>query len=169
LKAFQRYVARHLHAQKLGRFLTFSGPSFGHNLCFRCPNEQYEPILDIYVPRAFHWYKKTPQAIEFWPLQSPSEDLGLHWDSNSQNGTPLGCESSFPHTFSHSQEYVVQLSASLLARNLANPCFGREPKARVATICANIKWCSSTSSSFDFSMHSRSIDVTPSLVYFLAC
>jgi len=22
-------------------------PSFGHNLCFRCPNEQCEPILDI--------------------------------------------------------------------------------------------------------------------------
>jgi len=29
------------------------GPSFGHNLCFRCPNEQCEPILDIYAPRAF--------------------------------------------------------------------------------------------------------------------
>jgi hypothetical protein len=29
------------------------GPSFGHNLCLRCPNEQCEPILDIYVPKAF--------------------------------------------------------------------------------------------------------------------
>ncbi len=29
------------------------GPSFGHNLCFRCPNEQCEPILDIYAPKAF--------------------------------------------------------------------------------------------------------------------
>jgi hypothetical protein len=29
------------------------GPSFGHNLCFKCPNEQCEPILDIYVPRYF--------------------------------------------------------------------------------------------------------------------
>ncbi len=28
-------------------------PSFGHNLCFRCPNEQFEPILNIYIPRAF--------------------------------------------------------------------------------------------------------------------
>jgi hypothetical protein len=27
--------------------------SFGHNLCFRCPNEQCEPILNIYVLRAF--------------------------------------------------------------------------------------------------------------------
>jgi len=33
------------------------GPSFGHNLCFRCPNEPSEPILDIYVPRAFQRYK----------------------------------------------------------------------------------------------------------------
>jgi hypothetical protein len=32
--------------------LTLS-PSFGHNLCFRCLNEQCEPISDIYVPRAF--------------------------------------------------------------------------------------------------------------------
>jgi hypothetical protein len=25
------------------------GPSFAHNLCFRCPNGQCEPILDIYA------------------------------------------------------------------------------------------------------------------------
>jgi len=36
-----------------------SGPSFGHTLCFKCPNGRCETILDIYVPRAFHWYKKT--------------------------------------------------------------------------------------------------------------
>ncbi len=29
------------------------GPSFGHNMCFRCPNGSCEPISDIYVPRAF--------------------------------------------------------------------------------------------------------------------
>ncbi len=29
------------------------GPSFGHNLCFRYSNEQCDPILDIYVLRAF--------------------------------------------------------------------------------------------------------------------
>jgi len=28
-------------------------PSFDHNLCFRCPNGSYEPILDIYVSIAF--------------------------------------------------------------------------------------------------------------------
>jgi hypothetical protein len=28
-------------------------PSFGHNLCFKCPNGQCEPILNIYVSIAF--------------------------------------------------------------------------------------------------------------------
>jgi hypothetical protein len=65
------------------------GPSFGHNLCFRCPNEQCEPILDIYASRAFHWYKE-PQAIDIWPLKSVSEVLGVHRDSISQSGSCLG-------------------------------------------------------------------------------
>jgi hypothetical protein len=43
------------------------GPSFGHNLCFRCPNEQCEPILDIYVPRAFQWYKEHLNPMRFDP------------------------------------------------------------------------------------------------------
>ncbi len=62
LRAFQWYVACHLHARKMGRFPIFSGREsnyqldsrpFFHNLCFRCPNGSCEPILDIYVPRAF--------------------------------------------------------------------------------------------------------------------
>ncbi len=31
--------------------------SFGHNLYFNYPNGSWEPILDIYVSRAFQWYK----------------------------------------------------------------------------------------------------------------
>jgi len=27
--------------------------SFGHNLCFECPNGSCDPILDIYIPRVF--------------------------------------------------------------------------------------------------------------------
>jgi len=44
-----------------------SDPSFGHNLCFRCSNEQYEPILNIYVPRAFQWYKERHKQLSFDP------------------------------------------------------------------------------------------------------
>jgi hypothetical protein len=43
------------------------GPSFGHNLCFRCLNKQCEPILDIYVSRAFQWYKERHKPLSFVP------------------------------------------------------------------------------------------------------
>jgi len=33
-------------------------PSFGHNLCFRCPNGSCEPTLDIYISVVFQWYKE---------------------------------------------------------------------------------------------------------------
>ncbi len=73
-RAFQRYVAGH---QKLFNGMSHvvcsqvnwvnsqlflienqtdnltPDSSFGHNLCFRCSNEQCKPILNIYVPRAF--------------------------------------------------------------------------------------------------------------------
>jgi hypothetical protein len=77
------------------------GPSFGHNLCFKCPNEQCEPILDIYASRAFRWYKErhktlslTP-AIALWSFGSPP---GVHlpkWE------LLLECECSFLHIPSH--------------------------------------------------------------------
>jgi len=48
-----------------------SGLSFGHNLCFRCPNGQWKPILDISVPRAFQWYKKLLKPLSFDPCNHP--------------------------------------------------------------------------------------------------
>jgi len=42
-------------------------PSFGHNLCFRCPNGSCELILDICVSIAFQWYKELlePLGVDF--------------------------------------------------------------------------------------------------------
>jgi hypothetical protein len=57
------------------------GPSFSHNLCFRCPNEQCEPILDIYASRAFHWYKERDKPLRF----DPSNRSLKFWKST---GTP---------------------------------------------------------------------------------
>jgi hypothetical protein len=62
----------------------------------------------------------------FGPLQSLSEDLGIHRESNSQDGNSLGSVSVHSHTLAHSR-------TSLLTHTLASPCFGREPKARVTT------------------------------------
>jgi len=41
--------------------------SFGHNLCFRCPNGSCEPILDIYISIVFQWYKKLFELMGFDP------------------------------------------------------------------------------------------------------
>jgi hypothetical protein len=67
-------VLCHLHTRKLGRFLTFSGwesnysiPSFDHNLCYIYPNGSCEPILNIFVLRAFQWYKKLFNPMGFYP------------------------------------------------------------------------------------------------------
>jgi hypothetical protein len=38
--------------------------SFGHNLCFKCPNEQCKPILDN-ASIVFQWYKKKFEATNF--------------------------------------------------------------------------------------------------------
>ncbi len=54
------------------------GPSFGHNLCFRCPNEQCKPNFDIYVRRAFQWYKERQKPLHLAPKIALSKVLGVH-------------------------------------------------------------------------------------------
>jgi len=46
-------------------------PSFGHNLCFRCPNGSCKPTSNIYVPRAFQWYKEHFNLMSFDPCNRP--------------------------------------------------------------------------------------------------
>jgi hypothetical protein len=63
-------------------------PSFGHNLCVKCSNGSSEPILDIYVPRAFQWYKEFFNLIGFDPynrslkvwesIGTPTPKVGVH-------------------------------------------------------------------------------------------
>jgi hypothetical protein len=107
-------------------------PSFGYNLCFRCSNGSCEPISNIYILIIFQWYKKFLKLMGFNP--SPSEDSGVHWDSNSQNGSSLGSVRVHSLTLSYIPRSMrCDFRVSLLARNLASPCLGREPKARVVT------------------------------------
>jgi len=42
-------------------------PSFGHNLCFKCPNGWCEPISDIYISISFQWYKELLNPLGFDP------------------------------------------------------------------------------------------------------
>jgi hypothetical protein len=63
------------------------GHSFGYNLCFRCPNGRCEPILDIHIPRSFHWYKELLKsisltyAIALWRFRSPPGLQLPKWNS----------------------------------------------------------------------------------------
>jgi hypothetical protein len=64
------------------------GLSFGHNLCFKYPNGSCKPILSIYVPRAFQWYKKFFNPMSFDPcnhslkiwksIGTPTPKVGAH-------------------------------------------------------------------------------------------
>jgi hypothetical protein len=64
--------------------------SFGHNLCFKCPNEQCEPISEIYPSIAFQWYKELFKAMSFDPYNCTMKIWKSIWDSNSQHGSSLG-------------------------------------------------------------------------------
>jgi hypothetical protein len=76
-------------------------PSFAHNFPFRCPNAQCEPVLDIYVSRAFQQYKKRNKPLRFDPSTRPlnfGSPPGLplpKWE------LPWECECLLPHTPSH--------------------------------------------------------------------
>jgi hypothetical protein len=94
--------------------------SFCHNLCCKCPNGSCEPILDIYASITFQWYKELFNARCF-DLCNRSLKV---WESTG-TPTPKGeltweCESSFSHSY--------------WPAPLRPFCFGRKPKARVATI-----------------------------------
>ncbi len=93
-------------------------PSFGHNLCFKCLNEQCEPILDIYVQELSNDIKNATShrvltlEIALWNFESPP---GLHFPKWE---LPWECECSLPHTPSHSWECVMWFPGSLLVCTL---------------------------------------------------
>ncbi len=116
------------------RLLVVGSPSFGHNLCFKCPNGSCNPILDIYVPRTDQWYEEFLNSNRFWPLQSLSKDSEVHEDSNSQSGNSLGSVRVPSRTLSYTPKNMRCDSwVALLARTLASLCLGCKLKARVAT------------------------------------
>jgi hypothetical protein len=98
LRAFQQYVACNLHARESRWFQTFNGwmsnwqfdshPFIWPYLCFRYQNGSCEPILDIYVPRAFQWYKELFNLmnsnpcncfLKIWKsIGTPNPKMGAH-------------------------------------------------------------------------------------------
>jgi hypothetical protein len=79
------------------------GPSFRHNLCFKCSNVSYKPILDIYIPRAFQWYKEILNPIVLAPAIIPWRFKGPLGLQLSKLGVHLGVWRFNSHTFPYSQ------------------------------------------------------------------
>jgi hypothetical protein len=73
------------------------GLSFGHNLCFKHPNGSCEPILDIYGPKDFQWYKEFFNPMSF----DPCDCFLKNRKSNSQSGSSLGRVEVHSLTLSH--------------------------------------------------------------------
>jgi len=76
-----------------------SGPFFGHNLCFRCPNEQCKPILDIYVLKYFQWYKKRHNILSFVPSIRPLKFQESPETPSPEVGVALGVWGFIPSHF----------------------------------------------------------------------
>ncbi len=65
-----------------------TNPFFSHNICFKYPNESCEPHLDIYVSKAFQWYKIFLRRMSFdlynYPLKiqksigTPTSKMEVH-------------------------------------------------------------------------------------------
>jgi hypothetical protein len=103
------------------------GPSFGHKLYFRCPNGSYEPILDIYVSISFQWYNFFFNPFGFDPCNCSLNIRESTGSPTPKVDAPLGVWGF------HSLTLAFTSMLPLLACNLASPCLGCEPKARVAT------------------------------------
>jgi len=76
-----------------------SNISFGHNLCFRCPNGWCEPILDIYVLRAFQWYKEIFNPLIFDPYNRLLKSEESTEAPTPKVETPLGAWGFIPSHF----------------------------------------------------------------------
>jgi hypothetical protein len=91
--------------------------SFCHNLCYKCPNGSWEPILDICISIAFQWYKKLFDARCFDHCNRSLKVRESTGTPTSRSGSSLGSVSLHPHTLSHSS-WPTSLHAFALIVNL---------------------------------------------------
>jgi len=72
-------------------------PFLSHILCFKYSNGPYEPILDIYVLRAFQWYKEVfnPMSFDLWnhslkngkSIRTPTLKIRVHLEMCGLNSS----------------------------------------------------------------------------------
>jgi hypothetical protein len=76
------------------------GLSFDDNLCFRCSNGLCEPISNIYIPRAFQWYKERLNPKKNYPCNHSLKIRESTGTLTPKMGVPLGVWGFIPsHPF----------------------------------------------------------------------
>ncbi len=70
------------------------GPSFAHNLGWKCPNDQCEDIFDIYVSRPFQWHQERFNTTCFGPC---CRALNIWESRRTPNPQLWKCWASPPH------------------------------------------------------------------------
>jgi hypothetical protein len=128
-------------------------PSFGNNVCFKFFNEKCEPILEIYILRAFQWYKKCHKPLSFDPWNcslkfrestgTPSPKVGValgvwvftpsHSLTFSYIPESMWCDSRASSWPAPLRPLCLDSRASSWPTALQPLYFSREPKARVTT------------------------------------
>jgi hypothetical protein len=94
-------------------------PSFGHNLCFRYPKGSCKPILDIYIPISFQWYKELLNPLSFDPCNCSMKIRKSTGTPTPKVEAPLEVWGFIPSHFLHSREHAVWLPGFLLG---SQPC-----------------------------------------------
>ncbi len=105
------------------------GPSFGNNLCFKLQIGHASPFWNIYVSIVFQWYKKIFNPLHFGPCNCSLNIRKSTGTPTPKVEAPLGVR-----VHSLTLSFIPGLSS--FGPQPCKPCFGREPKARVATPCS---------------------------------
>ncbi len=129
--------------------------SFGHNLCSKCQNGWCKPILDIYVPRYFQWYKERLKPLRFDPCNRPLkireftgtltpkvEPLGgvrVHSLTSSHTLGSMLCDSRLPSWLAILQTLALVASPRLGLRHLWTKPHSSNSSIKYQNMCHNIK------------------------------
>jgi len=80
------------------------GPSFAHNLGYRCPNGQCEAIFDIYASIRFQWHQEHPNARCFEPC---CRTLNIRESWRTLSPQLWKCWASPPHLAKVGLRYIM--------------------------------------------------------------
>jgi hypothetical protein len=116
------------------------GPSFAHNLSFRCPNGQCESIFDIYASRPFQWHQEHNNARCFGPccrtlnIRESRRTPNLHF-FQVLGFTPTLGQSRVATSLHHPSCGTTHVFYNTQTNRIAYPCIPHDSNS----CCKNVK------------------------------